>query len=324
MKAIRVHAFGDPEVMRLEEVPTPHAAPGQILIRIHAVGVNPVDTYIRAGTYGARDFPFTLGHDGAGEIAELGEGVATQRPDLAVGKRVWVCRSLTGTYAQFALCQASSVVALPPRLSFNEGAAVGVPYLTAYQALLHRAKVRPGETVLIHGASGGVGLACVQLARAIGGIVIGTASTPDGLDLIRKEGAHLAVDHAQPGYEQTILDATRQKGLDVIVEMLANVNLARDLTMIAMRGRVVVIGSRGSLDFNPRLTMARDASVLGMSLMNALPEDWTAACWGVNEGLHNGTLRPIVRSVLPLSDAPKAHELIMERGARGKIILDPA
>jgi NADPH2:quinone reductase len=322
MKAIRIHAFGGPEVLQLDDIPSPDVGPGQILVRINAVGVNPVDTYIRAGTYGARDFPFTPGHDGAGEIVALGDGVAQQRPDLAIGKRVWVCRSLTGTYAQYALCQSPSVIALPPRLSFHEGAAVGVPYLTAYQALHQRARVRAGETVLVHGASGGVGLACVQMARSIGCIVIGTASTPDGLQLIRSEGAHQAVDHSQIGYEQSILDMTRQKGIDVVIEMLANVNLSRDLSLIAMRGRVVVVGNRGSIDFNPRLTMARDASVLGMSLMNALPEDWTAACWGVNQGLHNGTLRPIVRCVLPLADARKAHDMVMERGSKGKIILD--
>ena len=155
MKAIRIHEFGPPEVLKLEEVPDPKPGPGQVVVKIHAVGVNPVETYIRSGIYPKPPTPFTPGADGAGVIEAVGEGVTR----VKVGDRVYTAGSLTGTYAEKALCKETQVRHLPQRASFAQGAAMFVPYGTAYRSLFQRAHAAPGEVVFVHGASGGVGIA---------------------------------------------------------------------------------------------------------------------------------------------------------------------
>jgi NADPH2:quinone reductase len=172
MKAIRVNAFGGPEVLELAEVPMPQAGPGEVLVRVHAGGVNPVETYIRAGKYARLpELPYTPGNDGAGVIEQVGPDVNEFKP----GDRVYTAGSISGTYAEFALCKKEQVHPLPAKVSFAQGAAMGTPYATAYRGLFQRACAKPGETVLVHGASGGVGTAAVQLARAHGLRVFGTA-----------------------------------------------------------------------------------------------------------------------------------------------------
>src|SRR4051812_16437330 len=176
MKSIRVHAFGEPSVLKLEEVPDPVAGPGQVVVKIHAAGVNPVETYIRKGIYGPKTFPYTPGNDAAGDLESVGPGVTRFKP----GDRVYSAGSISGTYADKALCNAANVHPLPAHVTHAQGAAVGVPYHTAYRALFVRARPVPGEVVLIHGATGGVGVAAVQLARAFGLTVVGTGGTEQG------------------------------------------------------------------------------------------------------------------------------------------------
>src|SRR3989454_12139266 len=161
MKAILVREFGGTEVLKLEEVPTPKAAAGQVLVRIHAAGVNPYDTYMRAGTYAVKPpLPYTPGSDGAGVIEAVGEGVKM----VKVGDRVYTAKTVTGAYAEYALALEEQVHPLPARVNFSQGAGVWVPYGTAYHALFHSAKAHASEAVLVHGASGGVGTAAVQMA----------------------------------------------------------------------------------------------------------------------------------------------------------------
>jgi len=320
MKAIRVHQFGEPSVMHLEEVPDPRPAAGQILVRIRAAGVNPADTYIRAGAYSFKPpLPYTPGFDGAGAVESIGEGVT----HFAPGDRVYLAGSLTGTYAEKALCDSSIVFRLPPHVSFSQGAAVHVPYVTAYRALFHRAQARPGETVLVHGASGGVGVAAVQLARAAGLRVVGTAGSPRGMKLAAAEGAHEVLDHTDPGHFEKALALAAGRGYDVIVEMLANVNLGRDLPILAPGGRVAVVGNRGTVEINPRDAMGRDASILAMSLVNASKQEVAGIHAAIVAGLENKTLRPIVGQEIPLAEAPRAHEAVMQPGSYGKIVLIP-
>jgi NADPH2:quinone reductase len=176
---------------------------------------------------------------------------------------------------------------------------------------------------LIHGASGGVGIASVQIARAAGLTVIGTAGSDKGLALVREQGAHHVLDHRAPGYLDQIVALTEGRGVDVILEMLANVNLGKDLTVLAQGGRVVVIGSRGTVEINPREAMARDAAILGMTLFNTSEQDAASIHAALVAGLENGTLRPIVGRELPLAEAPQAHRAVMESGAYGKIVLIP-
>ncbi len=320
MKAIQVHQFGGPEELKLEEIPTPKPGPGQILVRVHAAGVNPYDTYMRAGTYAIKpQLPYTPGSDAAGTVEAVGEGVKK----FKASDRVYTATTLTGAYAEYALAQENQLYPLPEKISFAQGAGLWVPYGTAYTALTHHANARAGETVLIHGASGGVGTAAIQLALAKGLTVIGTAGSARGLELVRKEGAHFAFDHSKPGYAEEIVKATNGAGLDVILEMLANVNLATDLRMLAKNGRVIVIGNRGEITINPRELMARRGAVKGFTLWAATETETKEIHAAIAAGLENGTMRPVVGKELPLQDAAKAHVEVMAPGAHGKLVLVP-
>jgi len=320
MKAIQVHQFGGPEVLQLHEVPTPKPGPGQVLVRVHAAGVNPYDTYMRNGTYAIKPpLPYTPGSDAAGVIEAVGEGVNKVKP----GARVYTARTVSGAYAEYALALETQVQPLPDKISFSQGAGVWVPYGTAFTALQHHAHARPGETLLIHGASGGVGTASIQFARAMGLTVFGTAGTPKGLELVKKEGAHQAFDHSKAGYTEEIMKATGGRGVDVILEMLANVNLANDLKLLAQNGRVIIIGNRGEITINPRDLMARRATAKGFTLWAATETETIEIYAAIGAGLENGTLRPIVGKELPLKDAPQAHADVLASGAHGKIVLIP-
>lgn len=319
MKAIRVHQFGEPSVLRLEDVTEPPAGPGQVVVKVQAIGVNPVETYIRAGRYGQREFPYTPGADCAGIISAVGANVTRFKP----GDRVYTAGSVSGTYAEYALCNQTTVFALPAKVSFAQGAALGVPAATAYRALFHRARVKAGETVLIHGATGGVGLAAVQLARAFGCIVIGTGGSGEGRALVLKEGAHHVLAHHDPSYMDELMKLTGGKGVDAILEMLANVNLDKDLGALAKFGRIVVIGNRGRIEIDPRQTMAKDADIRGMTLFNVNQAELEEIHAALGAHLESGTLRPVIEQEMPLADAARAHEEVMKGESRGKIILVP-
>ena len=318
MKAIRVNEFGGPEVLRLEEVATPRPAPGEVLVRIHAIGVNPVETYIRAGTYARLPaLPYTPGNDGAGVVEQIGHSVTEFKP----GDRVYTAGSLSGTYAEFALCRTDQAHRLPENASFAQGAAMGTPYATAYRGLFQRAEAKPGETVLVHGASGGVGTAAVQLARARGLRVFGTAGSDEGRKLVREQGAHEVFDHRAPDHFEQIMNATNERGVDVIVELLANVNLGKDLTILAKGGRVAIVGSRGRVEIDPRDTMQRDVDLRGMVLPNTPPAEMASIHAALVAGLENGTLRPVIGKEFPLAAAVQAHRAVTESRALGKVVL---
>jgi NADPH2:quinone reductase len=325
MKAIRVHEFGGPTVMKLEEVPDPIAGPGDVVVRVRAAGVNPVDAYMHTGTYARKPIlPYTPGQDGAGEIVSAGADVK----EFKAGDRVYVCGvghtiAGAGTYAELALCIPSQLHHLPARVSFGQGAALGVPYCTAYRALFQRAGARPGETVLIHGATGGVGIAAVELAHARGLRVIGSGGTDAGLKAAREHGADVVVNHRTAGYADEIMKATGGQGVSLVIEMAAHVNLDRDLGLLAKHGRIVVVGNRGKTEIDARQAMGRDAAILGMTLFNVSEADFVEIHAGLIAGLANGALNPVVGREIPLADATRAHEAIMEPGALGKIVLVP-
>jgi len=318
MKAIRVHEFGPPEVMILEDVPDPAAGPGQVVVRVRAAGVNPVETYIRSGVYAAKPpLPYTPGGDAAGVVEAAGAGVTR----LQRGDRVYTAGSVSGAYAQLALCSADQVYPLPDAISFAQGAGLHVPYATAYRALFERAQARAGQTVLVHGASGGVGIAAVQFAAAAGLFVIGTGGTERGRRLVAEQGAAHVLDHRAPDYLEQLRQLTDGRGADVILEMLSNVNLGKDLTVLARGGCIVVIGSRGEVQINPRLLMRTEGAILGM--MAGSKEQYAQAHAAIGAGLRAGTLRPVVGRELPLAEAPRAHHEIIEGTAYGKIVLVP-
>jgi NADPH2:quinone reductase len=319
MKAIRVHNFGGPEVLQLEELADPVPNQDQLLIRLDSIGVNPVETYFRAGKYGPKVFPYTPGTDAAGVIESAGANVFA----FKVGQRVYLTGAADGTYAEKALCAPAQAHLLPERLSFDQGAAIGVPFATAYRALFIRGHAKPNETVLIHGASGGVGTAAVQLAVNLGCSVIGTAGTAEGLALVKKLGARESFNHRSNDYIQQIMDDTAGRGVDLIIEMLADQNLDKDLGLLAKRGRVVIIGNRGRTEIDARQTMQKDSDIRGMSLMHADAEELALIHAALGAGFSNATLTPIISRRFSLADAAKAHQAVMESGSLGKIVLRP-
>jgi NADPH2:quinone reductase len=320
MKAIVVREFGEPEVMKLEDAPTPEAEGTQVLVRIKAAGVNPVDTYLHTGVHAhAPKLPYTPGKDGAGVVESVGEGVTK----LAVGDRVYTADSLTGTYAEFSLCEENQLGRLPNNVSFEQGAGIWTPYATSFRALFQKAQAKSGETVLVHGASGGVGIAAVQWAKNAGLTVIGTASSDGGKQLIKEQGADAVFDHTGDDHLAEIREFTGGKGVDIIVEMLANVNLERDFETLAMFGRITVVGNRGSLQFTPRQAMTKDATIYGMSLFNSPQPARDEMHISIYDGLSKGFLAPVIRKSVPLAEAPSAHHMVIENKALGKIVLVP-
>lgn len=320
MKAIRVHKTGAPEVMRLEEMADPKPGPGQVLVRVKAAGVNPVDTYVRAGEHGySPQLPYTPGADAAGLVEIAGEGVA----GVGLGARVYGCRAVTGSYAEKAIFDSAYLFPLPKNVSFAQGACIGIPYTTAYWALFERAKAQPGDIVLVHGASGGVGTAGVQLAAQAMLTVIGTAGSEDGKRLAQEAGACHVLDHSDPAHFEEAMKLTDGRGIDVILEMLANQNLGKDLKILAPSGRVVVIGSRGTVEIDPRDTMVQNSSIMGMRLKNTPIEEFRKIHARIVAGLEKGDLRPVVGLELPLFLASQAHRAVMTPPACGNIVLIP-
>ncbi len=324
MKAIVVRAFGGPDVLKLEDLPDPRPGAGQVLVRTGAIGVNPVDTYIRSGTYTrVPDLPFSPGSDAAGTIESVGDGVTALSPGQRVYSLGTANSFLVGAYAELIVCNPHHVYPLPDGVSFGQGAALGVPYATAYRALFQRARAIAGETVLVHGASGAVGIAAVQLALAHGMTVIGTAGSERGRQLVADQGVEHVLDHSNNAHFDELRSIAGDRGVDVIVEMAAHINLARDLPVLGHKGRVVVVGNRGTIEINPRDTMAKDAAILGMALWTATDADLASIHAGLGAGLALGTLRPVVGQEFPIVDAPKAHEAVLASGAYGKIVLVP-
>eukprot|EP01095_Lingulamoeba_sp_RSL-Kostka_P010217 TRINITY_DN3641_c0_g1_i2.p1 TRINITY_DN3641_c0_g1~~TRINITY_DN3641_c0_g1_i2.p1 ORF type:complete len:327 (+),score=138.95 TRINITY_DN3641_c0_g1_i2:44-1024(+) len=323
--SIVVREFGPSSVLKLEEIATPILESTQVLVNIKAAGVNPVDTYIRTGTYPRKpNLPYTPGNDGAGVIEAVGDDVK----NVKVGERVYLSGSVTGTYASKAVCKESQVHPLPDNVSFEQGAAVWVPYATAYRSIVHRAKAKENELVLINGGSGAVGTGCIQLCKQFGMKIIATAGSDDGLNQVIEQGADKAINHKSDTFMEEIKEycqSINKDGVDVIFEMLANVNLDTDLQLLDRNGRVVIIGNRGTVEINPRYTMGLETSIMGMSLGSSTAEDIQEYANAIQAGLSEGYLNPVVGESFPLEKANEAHDFIIERpnGAKGKITLCP-
>ncbi|HEY2867297.1 MAG TPA: NADPH:quinone reductase [Pyrinomonadaceae bacterium] len=320
MKAIVVREFGEPEVMKLDEVPTPEPTGTQVLVKIEAAGVNPVDTYLRTGIHAhAPKLPYTPGKDGAGTV----ESVGPKTTKFKSGDRVYTAGSISGTYAEYSLCREEDLGRLPDNISFEQGAGIWTPYATSYRALFQKAGAVVGETVLIHGASGGVGIAATQWAKNAGCRVVGTASSDDGKRLVNNLGADAVFDHTDEDHFGDIHDFADGKGVEVIIEMLANVNLERNFEALAMFGRIVIVGNRGSLQFTPRQAMTKDATLYGMSLYNSTQSDRNEIHAAIHDGLFKEFLSPVIRESIPLDDAARSHREILDSKALGKIVLTP-
>lgn len=320
MKAIQIKRYGGPEVLKYTELPDLKPKADEILVELRAIGVNPVDTYWRSGSQGyGPALPFTPGLDGAGVVLKTGRKITK----FNKGDRVYLAGSITGTYAEQCLVKENQIYPLPDNISFESGACINVPYATAYQALFHRGAAEPGEWLLVHGASGGVGIAALAWAHSRGLKIIGTAGTKAGLRMIVENGADFAVDHSKKNHYKEIIKIADGKGVDIIVEMLANINLDKDLEMLAPYGRVVVVGNRGEIDLNPRAMMSKDTAIVGMSLMNATAEEKERIHSAIASGLDTGFIKPVIQEIFSLKEAPNAHVDIIDGKSFGKIILVP-
>lgn len=320
MKAIRVERFGGVDELRMVDLQQPVPGDEDVLVQVEAVGVNPLDTYIRRGEYPVLpDLPYIPGRDMAGTIIAVGGEVTKWKQ----GDRVYCVDSISGCYAEFVTCHQMQIFSLPHNMSFSQGAAVGVSGAAAWRALFVRARAKKGESLLIHGASGAVGLLALQLAVGAGLQVFGTAGTEAGLDLVRGLGATKVYNHNNPGYVEEISRDMSSSGFDIVLEMLADKNLVRDLDLLGTGGRVVIVGSQGTITLNPRATMAKETEILGLSLLNCSPEQMGEAQIGLYQEMVMGRLVPQVGVELPLKEVASAHRRVLGSGNCGKIILLP-
>ena len=310
MRAIRVHRTGGPEVLQIEEVADPQPGRGEVLVRLRAAGVNPVDAYLRAGAFGrVAQLPYTPGMDGAGEVVAWGADVSGR----AKGERVYVAGA--PTYAELVAAPAEAVWALPDHTTYEQGAAIGVPYVTAHLAIHFTGHARSGDRILVRGGSGGVGIAAIQIAVAHGCPVVATAGTAEGQALVRAHGATALAHDDLAG----LAAAAGGQGYHLIVEMLANVNLASDLTLVADGGCVAVVGARGEATIDARLLLGHTSSVRGV--MRVPPDERRQIHAALGAGLRNRSLSPVVGPRFPLAEAAAAHAAVRAPGAHGKIAL---
>lgn len=315
MKAMQVNDYGPASDLMLVDTDKPAINAEQILVQVGAAGINPVDTYIRSGTNNyTASFPHTPGNDGAGTVVEVGSHVS----GFSIGQRVYFSRNLTGSAAEYAVCIPTHTFPLADSLSFAEGACLGVPYTTAHRALFGRAHAQAGDKVLVHGATGAVGLATVQLALVAGMKVVASAGTIEGANLLRAQGVDTVIMHNEAGYLAPY--QSLQNGFNVIIEMLANHNLDQDLKALAFGGRVAVIGNRGTVEINPRDLMARDAAVMGVALANVKPEELSRIAQAMLPLFEKGVLKPVVRTEYALGDLAQAHEDVLKSGAQGNLV----
>jgi len=324
VKAVRIHEYGGPEVLVYEDVPMPEPGPAQILVRVAAATVNPVDVAVREDRFPTpKDPPKTLGSDGAGVVERVGAEIGSVEPGdrvafsgLGIGSE--------GSYAEFALIAETQVVRMPEGLSFVDAAAIGMAFPAAYYALVTRGALREGETVLIQGASGGVGSASVQLAKALGARVLATASGPGAADLVLGLGAEAVVDFRTEDVAARVLELTDGKGVDLVHELVLSVNLPTDVKLVAKGGRIVGTGQGPGPDATAPIgaALAKDVSVLFMNLSNAGRAGVAAIAAEIAEMAAAGQVRPVIGTELPLSEARRAHELLAGDHL-GKIVLLP-
>ena len=318
-RAIVMKETGGPEVLVLRDVIMPIPSDTQVRIEVHAVGVNPVETYWRSGTAGRNPkLPYTPGRDASGIVDAIGKSVV----GFKKGDRVFTTGAATGTYSHHCLVDVNDIHLLPNDVTFDAGASLGTPALAAYRAVFTRGEAKSGDKILIHGASGGVGLIAIQLAKSHGMTVVGTADNQRGVNLIKSVGCDEGFIHNKKGYFE---DVKKSGPYDLIVEVIANINLANDLSAVAKNGKVVIVGSRGEVKINPRDIMVKEVDVRGLFLTAQTLTQKRQAVAKLTAGLSQGTIKPVVSEVLALDQAARAHVRVIEReeGIIGKIILRP-
>jgi NADPH:quinone reductase-like Zn-dependent oxidoreductase len=321
MKAMRAHQFGGPEVLRLEDAPDPQVQAGQVQIRVRAAGINPADLVRLSGRLQPLALPYIPGTDVCGEVEAVGAGVThVKRGDRVFG------RSFAGGYAEKTCLVANEAVALPANLSWEEGAAIPIPFFTAYRALHHKAALKPGETVLVSAGGGGVGVAAIQLAKVINARVLTTVGSREKADRTLGLGADVAINYRAQDFVAEVQKATGGKGVNVIIENVAADNFAKDFAALAPNGRIVLIGTgtgKGAdAAFGVFGALSKDATIYGMSLVNAgsVIQEMAAALIELFTG---GRIKAIISRAYPLSETQQALADLVAGRVFGKLVLIP-
>jgi NADPH2:quinone reductase len=322
MKAIVCKTFGPPEALVLDEVPSPRAGAGQAVVEVKACGVNFPDTLIIQGKYQFRpEPPFSPGGEVAGVVAEVGDGVTS----VKVGDRV-VALMPWGGYAERIVSDAARLIPIPDGVSFVQAAAVPTTYGTTYYALADRAAMKPGETLLVLGAAGGVGIAAVQLGKLMGARVIAAASSAEKLETCKREGADLVVDYSKEELKERVKALTNGAGADVVYDPVGGKYSEAALRATAFNGRLLVIGfAAGEIPKIPlNLTLLKGASIVGVfwgQFTMREPARATAQFRQLYEWVRDGKLAPHIHATPPLAEAAAAMRTLLDRKVQGKIVL---
>ena len=336
MKVIQVRKYGEPEVLELSERADPTPAPGQVVVRVHAAGINFADILMRLGLYpGTPKPPFTPGIEAAGSVEAVGEGVDR----LRVGERV-IAFTFTGAYAEKIAVPAQRALPFPEGMTFEDAAALPVNYLTAYQALTYMAHLRAGERVLIHAAAGGVGLAAIQLAKLAGAETFGTASASKH-DFLRQQGLAHAIDYHAQDFEEEINRLTKGEGVDVVLDAVGGRSYRKSYRVLRQGGRLICFGMSAAVkgkgrslkalsawwntpSFNPLDMMVKNRAVIGVHLGQmgranpALVRTWMDEMFRLYA---TGQIKPHIGKTFLLAEAAMAHHYIHDRRNIGKVLL---
>ncbi|BES98794.1 Hypothetical protein NTJ_11612 [Nesidiocoris tenuis] len=329
MKAVIIKEHGGPDVLQLAEVPKPKPGKTEVLVKVHAAAVNPVDLFIREGAFmSLPTLPLILGKEVAGVVTQVGNEVER----FQEGDRVTCCLPWDGGYSEYAVCDQKCVFPLSNQLSFAQGSTLYVSYFVAYRALITKCQIQSGESLFVHGASGGVGISAIQIAKSRGLTVCGSARSTAGREAVLKAGADVAIDHSKTNYLVEAFASTGSKGYNVILENCADSNLGKDLMLLAPRGRIAIVGTKGTMKtskmpsvsptlVNPRSLMYTEGCIHGVTLTGVTKEEFVEYSRFITSGVEEGWLRPHIGKEFPLSQANAAHRQMIEFPANGKIVL---
>ena len=325
MKAVRIHEDGGPDVLRYEDVRDPEPGPDEVLVSLHAAGLNHLDIWVRRGLPSVPK-PRILGADGAGIVASLGDGVqgfevgdrVVLNPGIPHDGRITVVGEHTdGTYCELKAIPAAQLYALDDSLTFEEGAAFPLTFETAYRMLVTKAGLGEGESVLIWGIGGGVALAAFEICRALGARTIVTSSSAEKLERVRSLGADTVVNHVDDDVVHAVKDATGGRGADVVVETVGEATWERSLAAASQDGRVVVCGATSGHSPPARLYRLWWKQLVVYGSTMGMPSDFE----GAYELVRSGRARVHIDTVFPLSEAAKAHERLESGAQFGKVVL---
>jgi NADPH2:quinone reductase len=320
-KAVVCRELGPPERLRLEDQPFRPLQEAEVRVAIQAAGINFPDILMAAGEYQLKpELPFTPGVEAAGDVIEIGEGVA----EVAPGQRV-IVKMRHGAYADEAVVQPAQLVALPSAFDYAEGATFLAGHGTAYHALIDRGRLGPGEVLLVHGAGGGVGLAAVEMGKMLGAAVIAAASSEEKLAVAKTKGADHLVLYPREPFREAVKRITGGRGADVVFDPVGGEIFENSLRCIAWGARVLVIGFTGGIGAaRTNLLMIKGASVLGVRAGEAVRRDPALGVVRIKrllEWAEAGKIRPHISHRLPLQDYARAMRLLMDRKAIGRVAL---